>query len=309
MNNIKSLSSFLNEAKETAWSKLNKIADEMHGEYGFASLNSDDMSMHIDMKNADKLADKMYGEFGFETLSEVEMEKLINSNPKLVKESTVNEEASPNAAAKILIDKLIDANLIDKNKEKKASELLAYFIARGMHETSKPELGATRLVDKLVSTKNLDKDNEKEAIDLFTDAMSSGVLESAITDLVANNEILDLVDRIHEIIKELKKDPSKDSRKTSKLFNDAKPLISKLHGLMESADATINEGTDIGSWNQGGPKADQNVLVTKYVGPKDVEEFGLGRSCMQINVGQDYIQLNPADIVELKELLKSYKVK
>ena len=60
--------------------------------------------------------------------------------------------------------------------------------------------------------------------------------ESAITDLVANNEILDLVDSIHAIIKELKKDPSKDSKKTSKLYNDAKPLISKLHSLMESLE-------------------------------------------------------------------------
>jgi len=29
---------------------------------------------------------------------------------------------------------------------------------------------------------------------------------------------------------------------------------------------------------------------------------------MQINVGRSYVQLNPADIVELKELLKNYKV-
>tara|TARA_R110000796_G_scaffold108380_2_gene219373 strand:- start:450 stop:1895 length:1446 start_codon:yes stop_codon:yes gene_type:complete len=78
-------------------------------------------------------------------------------------------------------------------------------------------------------------DTIKFAKELYTDMID----ESAITDLVANNEILDLVDRIHAIIKELKKDPSKDSRKTSKLFNDAKPLISKLHGLMESV---VTEG-------------------------------------------------------------------
>tara|TARA_R110000803_G_scaffold8697_2_gene27948 strand:+ start:144 stop:1832 length:1689 start_codon:yes stop_codon:yes gene_type:complete len=78
-------------------------------------------------------------------------------------------------------------------------------------------------------------DTIKFAKELYADMID----ESAITDLVANNEILDLVDRIHAIIKELKKDPSKDSRKTSKLFNDAKPLISKLHGLMESV---VTEG-------------------------------------------------------------------
>ena len=77
----------------------------------------------------------------------------------------------------------------------------------------------------------------------------------------------------------------------------------------EEANGSITEGTDIGSWNQGGLKGDKNVLVTTFVGPKGIEDFGLGRKCMQINVGMDYVSLNPADIVELKDLLKSYKVK
>lgn len=77
----------------------------------------------------------------------------------------------------------------------------------------------------------------------------------------------------------------------------------------EDENGSITEGTDIGSWNQGGLKGDKNVLVTTFVGPKGIEDFGLGRKCMQINVGMDYISLNPADIVELKDLLKSYKVK
>lgn len=74
------------------------------------------------------------------------------------------------------------------------------------------------------------------------------------------------------------------------------------------SESTLNEGTDIGSWNQGGVKGKENVLVTTFAGPKDIEDFGLGRRCMQINVGRSYVQLNPADIVELKELLKNYKV-
>ena len=77
----------------------------------------------------------------------------------------------------------------------------------------------------------------------------------------------------------------------------------------EDENGSITEGTDIGSWNQGGLKGDKNVLVTTFVGPKGIEDFGLGRKCMQINVGMDYISLNPADIVELKDILKSYKVK
>lgn len=81
--------SVVTEAK--AWDKLNKIADEIHGEFGFASLGEDDMAKHIDLKKADKLADKMFGEFGFASLSEDEMQELINRNPKIVNESVVNE--------------------------------------------------------------------------------------------------------------------------------------------------------------------------------------------------------------------------
>ena len=75
--------STVTEAK--AWDKLNKIADEVHGEFGFATLDSDTMSKYIDMKKADKLADKMFGEFGFDALGESEMEELINKNPKILK--------------------------------------------------------------------------------------------------------------------------------------------------------------------------------------------------------------------------------
>lgn len=79
----------VNEAK--AWDELNNKAEDIYGEFGFATLDPDNMSRHIDMKKADKLAKKMFGEFGFASLSEEDMEKLINSNPKLVKESVVNE--------------------------------------------------------------------------------------------------------------------------------------------------------------------------------------------------------------------------
>lgn len=74
------------------------------------------------------------------------------------------------------------------------------------------------------------------------------------------------------------------------------------------SESTLNEGTDISSWNQAGIKGDANAQITTFAGPKDIESFGLGRKCMQINIGRNYVQLNPADIVELKELLKNYKV-
>ena len=85
--------------------------------------------------------------------------------------------------------------------------------------------------------------------------------------------------------------------------------IEDVYTQVPAKTIAIEEGKDIGSWNQGGLKGDKNVLVTTFVGPKDIEDFGLGRKCMQINVGMDYISLNPADIVELKDILKSYKVK
>ena len=74
------------------------------------------------------------------------------------------------------------------------------------------------------------------------------------------------------------------------------------------SESTLNEGTDISSLNQAGIKGDANAQITTFVGPKDIEDFGLGRKCMQINIGRNYVQLNPADIVELKDLLKNYKV-
>ena len=96
-------------------------------------------------------------------------------------------------------------------------------------------------------------------------------------------------------------------------IKEAKDLINKrideaCEAYGATNEGTINEGTDIGSWNQGGIKGNENVLITTFAGPKDIEDFGLGRKCMQINVGRSYVQLNPADIVELKDLLKNYKV-
>jgi hypothetical protein len=134
---------------------------------------------------------------------------------------------------------------------------------------------------------------------------------------VENSEILDVIDSIQNLIKNLKNDSSK---KSPKLFTAASPLVKELHKLVESAQESleistqvpaktiaIDEGTDLGEWNQGGQTADKNVLITQFVGPKDVEELGLGRKCIQINVGMDYVVLNPADIVELKSILKKHK--
>ena len=100
---------------------------------------------------------------------------------------------------------------------------------------------------------------------------------------------------------------AKDAGEEEFEFNGNKfPVLIKEY-TEDTETVELNEATDIGGWNQGGPNVDQNVLITQYVGPKAVEELGMGRKCTQINVGLDYIQLNPADIVELKDVLKKIK--
>jgi hypothetical protein len=78
--------------KLKGFAKANKLADEKYGEFGVASLDDEQMSSIIDIKKADKIADTKYGEFGFSTLSEDEMEEILNSNPKLVKESLTEKK-------------------------------------------------------------------------------------------------------------------------------------------------------------------------------------------------------------------------
>ena len=78
----------LNE-KVTPFKTANVMAEEMFGEFGVATLDYDDLSRVIDIKKADKLS-KKYGENSFMSLTEVDMEELLNKNPKLVKENTSN---------------------------------------------------------------------------------------------------------------------------------------------------------------------------------------------------------------------------
>jgi len=78
----------LNE-KATPFKIANAMAEEMFGEFGVATLDYDDLSRVIDIKKADKLS-KKYGENSFMSLTEIDMEELLNKNPKLVKENTSN---------------------------------------------------------------------------------------------------------------------------------------------------------------------------------------------------------------------------
>ncbi len=78
----------LNE-RATPFKIANAMAEEMFGEFGVATLDYDDLTRVIDIKKADKLS-KKYGENSFMSLTEIDMEELLNKNPKLVKENTSN---------------------------------------------------------------------------------------------------------------------------------------------------------------------------------------------------------------------------
>ena len=91
MEKVKLFEEFLNES--STWENLCKKSKVMFGEWVIDVLTEEDMAKIIDLKEADKLARKRYGEFGFATLDLDEMQELINRYPKLVKESVVNEGA------------------------------------------------------------------------------------------------------------------------------------------------------------------------------------------------------------------------
>lgn len=72
--------------KATPFKLANVKAEEIFGEFGIASLDHSQLSRIIDIELADKLA-KKFGENSFMALTELDMETLLNKNPKLVKEN------------------------------------------------------------------------------------------------------------------------------------------------------------------------------------------------------------------------------
>jgi len=94
MKNLKSFDNFVTEKRSDLWSPFQKadiLAGDMFGAMGLYRLEDDELDQIIDLKKADKLAKKMFGEFGFKTLAAKEMEDLLDNNPKLLRESQVNE--------------------------------------------------------------------------------------------------------------------------------------------------------------------------------------------------------------------------
>ena len=110
---IQSFNSFVGEKKNSdLWSPYQKadiLAGDMFGAMGLFRLSDIELDQIIDLKKADKLAKKMFGEFGFATLAAKEMEELIDANPKLLRESLVNEAKTISfAKASMLGSKLLN---------------------------------------------------------------------------------------------------------------------------------------------------------------------------------------------------------
>ena len=110
---IQSFNSFVGEKKNSdLWSPYEKadiLAGDMFGAMGLFRLSDIELDQIIDLKKADKLAKKMFGEFGFATLAAKEMEELIDANPKLLRESLVNEAKTISfAKASMLGSKLLN---------------------------------------------------------------------------------------------------------------------------------------------------------------------------------------------------------
>ena len=76
--------------KASPFKVANAMAEEIFGEFGIATLAYDELDRVIDVKRADRLA-KKYGESSFMSLTEVDMEELLNKNPRLIKENKTNK--------------------------------------------------------------------------------------------------------------------------------------------------------------------------------------------------------------------------
>ena len=90
--------------KMTPFKMANAIAEEIFGEFGIATLSQDQLERVIDLELANKLA-KKYGESSFIALGELDMEKLLNKNPKLVKE---NKKENTNMKNKLVFESFSD---------------------------------------------------------------------------------------------------------------------------------------------------------------------------------------------------------
>ena len=94
--------------KASPFKIANANAEEIFGEFGIATLSHDELDRVIDVRRADKLA-KKYGESSFMSLTELDMEEIINKNPRLVKENTSNiKMKTPKSKAQFVYESFSD---------------------------------------------------------------------------------------------------------------------------------------------------------------------------------------------------------
>jgi hypothetical protein len=110
--------------KVTAFKQANVMAEEIFGEFGIATLDYDQISRIIDINRADKLS-KKYGETSFMALTELDMEDLLNKNPKLVKENKTNKIMKNNFVFESFSDFVNAINESESVNEAFKSSLLA----------------------------------------------------------------------------------------------------------------------------------------------------------------------------------------
>ena len=121
--------------KATPFKIANARAEEIFGEFGIATLDYSQIARVIDVKLADKLA-KKYGEDSFMALSELDMEELLNKNPKLVKENKTNNNMKTNFVFESFGDFVNSLNITNESTELvteafKSSMLASLFRTKG----------------------------------------------------------------------------------------------------------------------------------------------------------------------------------
>ena len=289
--------------KSLSESTVTEAKDDYTARYKDTNINLKKGYKHLN----DEELNQLYLELG-ELISD---NKLKVKNATLQFESSVTESLSVGAMASMLLGLGIATRIGFMSDEKYASML------GSIKPTAKAMVKSLPIIGKKIKDKELKDYQTKEVEKYLNDEISdkdivailneNPKIKKALENLASGTGMMTTrYSEFYKLIKEL----GGAANKWGNAHDKFKKLRKKISDgkVLESA-GFITEGTDIGSWNQGGLKGDKNVLVTTFVGPKAVEDFGLGRKCMQINVGMDYVSLNPADIVELKDLLKSYKVK
>ena len=121
--------------KASVFTMANAKAEEIFGEFGIATLDFDELGQIIDIKKADKIAKRKYGEEGFMSLTEIEMEELLEKNPKLLKENKTNK----NMKNKFLFESFgeFEASLDSLNEAFKSTKFSQLFMQTSRYSGKK----------------------------------------------------------------------------------------------------------------------------------------------------------------------------